>query len=520
MNRLLNRFDNAIEGLAALNDYPYTERRGQWLDRLSMNVPELEALLRNDANAPDIGLLQPDAAPVCPGGSSVASHTHGVAGLADQHRRAPEQISHSVQNAWQAAGAADTLHAFIRLMPAQDLDRDIADAASAATQPAEQTPLLGVPIAVKDLMRVRGLPMSGGSGGAMPAPETIDADAIARLRRSGAVVIGTTNLHELAYGITSENPHHGWVVNPRHPGLTAGGSSGGSAAAVAAGIVPIAIGTDTAGSIRIPAACCGVVGFKPSFDAISRQGAMTLGASLDHIGPIAACVDDAALAFSIMAGLPPSVAAPPASLRGVRIGIPRQHFYSPLAPDVASAVQQALALLREDGAELVPVDIEGMERCAAIQFATLCSEATDQHWQRLSDRPDTLGEDVRVRLEIGQFLPAHWYVRAQRQRAALYQAIDGALHGVDLLATPTLRTPPPPSGQPWARIQDAELPLHTAMTSLTLPFNLTGMPAITLPCQATGNLPVGIQLAARQGQDWRVLDVAARLERLLQDALA
>ncbi|HEY0662971.1 MAG TPA: amidase, partial [Thiobacillaceae bacterium] len=289
-----------------------------------------------------------------------------------------------------------------------------------------------------------------------------------------------------------------------------------SAAAVAAGVVALALGTDTAGSIRLPAACCGVVGFKPSFDAVPRDGVQPLGASLDHVGPIAANVADAALAFAVMAGLPPAVPRR-GPLGGLRIGVPTNYFFDPLGADVARALTGALDRMRTDGAELVPVGLPGVEAAAALQFATLCSEATDVHWETLNTRPESLGADVHVRLEIGQFLPAIWYTRAQRRRAELVAMFTTAMHGLDALVTPTVRVEPPRRGTTRVQLGGRELPLHTALTSLTMPFNLTGMPALTLPCgRGDSGLPIGLQIVGQCGDDWSVLRVAARVEDLLQ----
>jgi len=294
-----------------------------------------------------------------------------------------------------------------------------------------------------------------------------------------------------------------------------GGSSGGSAAAVAAGLVRLAVGSDTAGSIRIPAACCGIVGFKPTYDAVPCDGVQPLGASLDHVGPLAASVADAALGYAIMAGQPART-ADAVVLSGLRIGVPRRHFFEPLAPEVRRSIDAALEVMRADGARIVDVDVAGIEHAAALQFATLCSEATDALWRHLLDQPESLGADVRVRLEIGQFIPATWYVRAQRGRAELAAAFDDAMREVDVLVTPTLRIATPPSGTREVTIDGRRMPLHPAMTGLTLPFNLTGMPALSMPC-APGDdgLPIGLQIAGRRGDDWRVLGVGARVEALL-----
>lgn len=514
MSDLLEKFSQAVDGMASLGGYPFTDRKQAWLDRLQVNLPELRAF-QDLPEGPDLGYLAPPAAPRSSSTDcGVPEDAPGIAALARSNRLQPEKTSVGAREALAQAQQHKHLNAFIALSEVSVLDAASAALARKLADGAD-LPLMGVPIAIKDLMAIGGFPQTNGTGTpALPVGER-DACAVARLRAAGALVIGTANLHELAYGITSENPHFGWVDNPRAAGFTAGGSSGGSAAAVGAGIVRLAVGTDTAGSIRIPASCCGVVGFKPTYDAISREGAQTLGASLDHLGPIAASVAEAALGFSVMAGQA-ARSAQPVPLSGVRIGVPSHYFFDPLAEDVARLVRAAMARMQADGAQLVPVDLPGIEHSAALQFVTLCSEATELHWQRLKTEPDSLGKDVRVRLEVGQFIPATWYVRAQRVRAALAATMDAALTSVDLLVTPTLRIAPPRSGSGAVTLNGREVPLHTAMTGLTMPFNLTGMPAITLPCGTGDNgLPVGIQLAGRRGDDWRVLDVAARLEALI-----
>jgi aspartyl-tRNA(Asn)/glutamyl-tRNA(Gln) amidotransferase subunit A len=477
-------------------------------------MPELQTL--DALQDPGPGQYQPARHDLTPDGVAPSSTTDGIAAIARAARSNPGKMADAAAQSLELAHKHASLNAFIGLATQADLSAQ-ADQLATSDQPAETLPLLGVPVAIKDLMAVQGFAMTGGTQCDDWVRSRTDAVAVARLRNAGALVVGTTNLHELAYGITSQNPHYGHVVNPLAHDCIPGGSSGGSAAAVAADIVRASLGTDTAGSIRIPAACCGVVGFKPTYDVIPRQGAMDLGPTLDHIGPITRSVDDAALLFSVMAGLPAQVPAALPSLQGIRVRVPRNYFFNPLSADVAQAVQAAIDLMRADGADIVPVDLPGIERSAALQFATLCTEATSIHWRRLVERPESLGEDVRVRLEIGQLFPALWYARAQGGRAALLATMEAAMADADVMLTPTMRTTAPPGSALSVSVANNEMPLHGAATSLTMPFNLTGMPALTLPCGSDARgLPVGLQLAGARYHDWRVLSVARRVEHLLQ----
>lgn len=515
MSGILDRFACIAEGLAGLSGYPYAERHSVWLERLQVNLPELqtfESLPDFDCSA----YQAPAAGSVQAGGAALSAQDKGIAGAARRARQHPRAVADAAMAALALAKNSKDLNAFIQLATEPELQAQ-ADVAAAALRSRPSLPLFGVPVAIKDLMAVSGFRLTGGTQCQVDEPQLADAPAVARLRKAGALIVGTANLHELAYGITSQNPHYGTVGNPVRAGHIAGGSSGGSAAAVAAGIVRASVGTDTAGSIRIPAACCGVVGFKPTYDAVPRHGAFDLGPTLDHIGPITRSVNDAALMFSIMAGMPAAVASPLPSLAGLRVGVPSNYFFDPLASDVAQATRLALEYMRADGAQLVPVTLPDIDRASALQFVTLCSEATDVHWQRLVHQPQSMGSDVRVRLEIGQLFPAIWYTRAQRARAWLAAMIDSAMAEVDVLVTPTLRVTAPASGAGIISIADHAMPLHTAITSLTLPFNLTGMPALTLPCgSGDQGLPVGLQLVCQRGRDWALLAIANRVEAVLE----
>lgn len=485
--------DRLLAAAAELRDYPFPERREAWRARLAVNQPELARFAALDtemANPAEVATRQavtPSPVPPPPGLPA---------------GRLPS--GYTAREALARAKVQADLKCFITL-----------DESAAADSGAKNGLLAGVPIAVKDLMAIRGLPLTGGSRALSGAVASEDAPAIARLRTQGAVVVGTANLHELAYGITNDNPHFGTARNPRDPERIPGGSSGGSAAAVAAGIVPIAVGTDTAGSIRIPAACCGVVGIKPSYGLVPRDGVIALAESLDHVGPIGAGVTEVWAALSAMSGgadLPP--AAPPT--QAPRLVLPKNFFFELLESSVREALDKALDRLRAAGFTFVERTVDGLEDAAAVQFLTICPEATLANWEHLIGAPEGLGEDVRVRLEIGQFMAGIDYLRAQRYRQLLRSRLHQALEGATAILTPTLVTGAPKIGSATVAVDGAALPVHTAMTRCTAVFNLTGMPAITLPCgQDRDGLPVGLQLAGRIGEDTALLTAAAAVERTL-----
>ena len=342
---------------------------------------------------------------------------------------------------------------------------------------------------------------------------------VARLRAAGALIAGLSNLHELAYGVTSANPHFGSVVNPRFPNRVPGGSSGGSAAIVAAGIAPLAIGTDTGGSIRIPAACCGVVGFKPGYGVVDKTGVHPLAWSLDHVGPIAGSVDDAALMFETLGGFADGSAG------GLPLVTPSfkviRGFFSEGVEAVIGARLDAVAgALRAEGAAVGEVDIPEFVLAPGAQFVTLSTEATQANWELLRSGSERLGADVRLRLEIGQFFLAMDYVKAQRVRRELRDACLQAMGSADVLLTPTLPCVPPATEHATLTIGGRTLPASAMLSRFTSPFNLTGLPALTIPCgfDAEG-LPISLQLIGRPGEDARVLCVGRWVEKLLDDRL-
>jgi Asp-tRNA(Asn)/Glu-tRNA(Gln) amidotransferase A subunit family amidase len=473
---------DALIGFADWLGHGHGERAAAWLQRLEVNRPELEAF--RAAPTPPV--------PAYAAAPAVLAPADGVA-------PADAMLAADAAAALGRAKAATGLNAFTWVPE---------------TLPPHRSGLLaGVPVAVKDLMDVDGMPLSGGSRSFDAVTAEGDAEAVARLKRAGALVIGLTNLHELAYGITSDNPHYGRVVNPAAPDRIPGGSSGGSAAAIAAGVVAVALGTDTAGSIRIPAACCGVVGFKPSYDAVPRCGVMDLAPTLDHVGPMGRGVAECAMLFAAMRDLPAQPAWTYRDLTGRTVARLGGYFEEPIDEEVRRALDAASRALVRDGARCVDRLIEGVELAPAIQLNTICAEATAVHAERVRLRGDAMGEDVRVRIEMGHFIPGHWYVKAQKMRRVLVAHMEAAFAGADVLLCATLRTPAPRIGAVRVDIGGKSYALHTALTHLTLPFNLAGLPAVSIPWTvSTEGVPICLQVIGPRGRDWRTLAVAQRLE--------
>jgi aspartyl-tRNA(Asn)/glutamyl-tRNA(Gln) amidotransferase subunit A len=398
----------------------------------------------------------------------------------------------------------------------------MADSARAAARRAEQEiadgiyrgPLHGVPVAVKDLLAVAGTPTTAGSKILAGNLTDFDADAVERLHAAGAVIVGKTRLSEFAYSPGSNNAHYGPTRNPRTADRDTGGSSSGSAAAVGADLVYAAIGSDTGGSIRIPASLCGVVGLKPTFGRISLHGVLPLAWSLDHLGPLTRSVADAALLLDALAGYDPrdsrtrqNLPAPTpldleSGVRGLRIGVLGDDGSGgPLGSDAAiGAWRQALAALERAGAELVPIDLPEMEPLRLLNSAILAIEASAYHLPTLRDRLGDYGEFPRQRLLAAFAYDPRAFVRAQQARAALRMRTNTIFERVDLLSTPAQPEVAPALGS-------------LGSLAFTAPFNILGWPAISLPAGANANgLPCGIQLVGKPWDEATVLRAARVVE--------
>lgn len=404
-----------------------------------------------------------------------------------------------------------TVTADLALEQAREADREIA-----ARGP--RGPLHGIPVSLKDLVDVAGVPTTAASRVLRDNVAKADAVIVSRLREAGVVFLGKTNLHEFAFGTTSEDSAYGPVRNPHDTERSAGGSSGGSAAAVVDGLGYASIGTDTGGSIRIPAAACGCVGLKPTFGELPCDGIVPLSWSLDHVGPITRSVGDAWLLYDALRGAPRLV-LPEHRVREPRpprVGVLGGYFTELLAPDVRAGFDAATRRLADAGAPVERREIPGASRTPATYLRIQLPEATAYHAATLEREPDSYTPPVRSRLEMGRDVTAVQYVGARRDAVRLRAEVDGALGGCDVLALPTLPILAPHLGSAGMELGGESLPVRTLMLRLTQLFDVTGHPAISLPCAvAAHGLPVGLQLVGRLDATPAVLRAASWCESVL-----
>lgn len=396
-----------------------------------------------------------------------------------------------------------TLNAFITVIPHESL----------IPQNGTQGKLLcGIPLAVKDLYDTKGIRTTAGSRFFADNIPQEDAFVVQKIKRAGAQIVGKTNTHEIALGVTNNNPHYGACKNPWDITRTPGGSSGGSAVAVATGMAMAALGTDTGGSIRIPAALCGVVGLKPTYGRVSLRGILPLSWNLDHAGPITRNVEDAALMLQVMGGYdeldPTSVKSLPGdysshikdSMKERKIALAIGNFIEEADQEVLEAVRKAAHVLAEQGALITEVNADFLEEGALANALMTQADGAAFHRDRLKEHPDWFGSDVRQRLETGAAFTSSEYVLARHTQTELKRRCEVLLNSYDVLILPTTPISAP--------VLEGENALERArqLTRFTSPFNLSGLPALTVPCGFTKEgLPIGLQIVSRAWNEAGVL---------------
>ena len=409
----------------------------------------------------------------------------------------------------------------------------LADQAMEAARQAEKEiqagryrgPLHGIPLGLKDLFYTKGIRTTSGSKIFDTFIPNVDGTVVTKLKEAGTILLGKLNMHPFAYGPTGENQEYGHMHNPWNPELITGGSSGGSGSAAASGQCTLTMGSDTGGSVRIPAALCGLVGLKPTYGRVSRYGLTPLAWSQDHVGPMARSVKDCALAMNAIAGYDPndptSMDAPvpdysrtlTGEIRGLRIGVPKEYFEIPIDSRVKEQFWKAMGRLGELGAVISEVSWPMFHDSMAIASTIQMSEATAYHSDLIKAHGPRIYPPVRLRLEAGFFISAIDYIQAQRARALFYHQSLRLFEKVDLLAGPTVPVTAFKIGLDKVKVGQANVGAISLLTQYTRPFNLNGFPAITLPCGFSDDgLPIGLQLAGRPFEEEMVLRLAHAYE--------
>jgi aspartyl-tRNA(Asn)/glutamyl-tRNA(Gln) amidotransferase subunit A len=407
------------------------------------------------------------------------------------------------------------LHSYITLLPERAIGAAYA-AEKAISSGVYLGPLHGVPIALKDLFDTEGIRTTAGSESRKDHLPGQTATAAARLAEAGTILLGKLNMMEFAYGGSGVNPYFGTARTPWDVSRVAGGSSSGSGSAVAAGLATAALGTDTGGSVRIPASLCGIVGLKPTYGRVSTFGVVPLSWTLDSVGPMTRCVEDAAIMFKAIVGPdshdPTTLHQPPfeippltGDVRGMSLGVPKEWFYDDLDPDVAKAVPEAINMLAKIGASTVEVEMPHLSDEAIRRSTIVPAEAFTYHEEVLSRRPEQFGPVVRGRIEAGMGVTATQYIRALQARQQLMREARLRMAHIDALVTPTTRIPS-------LRVEENEERM-TELIHNTWPVNWMGLSAITVPCGFTsGGLPVSLQIIGKPYDEGAILQIAYAYE--------
>ena len=406
-----------------------------------------------------------------------------------------------------------------------------ADAAMEAARQAEREiaagqwkgELHGVPVALKDLYDIKGLPTTSSSKVRANYVAADDSACTTRLQQAGAVIVGKTHTHEFAYGISTPTTRNPWNIEHMP-----GGSSGGSAAVLAARGCYMGMGSDTGGSIRIPASVCGTVGLKPTYGRVSRYGVTSLSWSLDHVGPLTRTVADAAVCLSALAGHDPRdpgsadepvtdyAAALDKGVKGLRLGVPMNYYFDHLDPELEALVRAAIDRLRTEGVKIRDIEIPLADQIMAVEFGLCLPEASAYHMEMLRDRPNDYQEDVRLLLEAGEMVPATRYIQALRVRQVMKDAWRRLFDQVDAVIAPAVASPATKVGQKTVTWSDGtEEPITPLFVRLSAPANVTGLPAMAVPCGFTqAGLPVGFQVIGRPFDEMTVIRIGDAYQRM------
>lgn len=423
----------------------------------------------------------------------------------------------------------DVFHSVITLLEEAAM-REAAERDKELTDGVDRGPFHGIPVAHKDNYYTQGIRTTAGSLIFRDFRPDYNATVVDRLQAAGAICVAKTNLHELAFGITSKNPHYGFVLNPLDTQRIAGGSSGGSAALVASQLLPMCTGSDTGGSIRVPASYCGIVGLKPTYGRVSRHGLLPLAFSLDCPGPLASCVEDCALTMNAVAGpdgQDPSCAIAPVpefnlpalrDLSGIRVGVLRKTYFNRIDEHVAASINQALGEMEKLGASVVEVQTPDLNEMNAVARIVQMAETAALYVNHRD--PAEFGADVWALVEQGRALAAHEYVNAQRIRTLFRRDFDALWQQFDLLVTPTTPITAPFITEDLVQIGSASEDTRLATTRLVRSINLLGEPALSLPCgKAQNGMPVGLQLISAPFTESRLLQIGKTLELHLASPL-
>jgi aspartyl-tRNA(Asn)/glutamyl-tRNA(Gln) amidotransferase subunit A len=410
-----------------------------------------------------------------------------------------------------ALNAFITITSDLALKQARQAEREI-------TKRRYRGALHGIPITIKDLFCTAGIRTTAGSKILRNFVPTENAIVVDRMREAGTILLGKTNLHEFAFGATNVNPHYGPVHNPWDLDRISGGSSGGSAAAVSAGLCLASLGTDTGGSIRLPAAACGVVGLKPTFGLVPTNGVIPLSFTLDHVGPLCRCVEDAALMLGVMAGQhapgPSGLRRSGKEIRNLRIGVPKNYFFDRLQSEVRHRLLAAHTALESMGAKIQEIKLEGIQETVDLAADIVFPEALAFHWKWIKKRPGDYGEDLRTRMQNRMDQTAVTYLRALQKRRQYAESFKKVMESVDVLAVPTIAIVAPRIDEQEVKIGRSMEIVRVALLRLTFPGNLSGLPAISLPCGfSREKMPIGLQLIGRPFDEATLLRVALAYEQ-------